>query len=323
MSLPIMTPEQRTDALAKATEARQARSVLLAQVKSGELTPGQVFERTDDEIVKKTRVLRVLRALPGYGPAKVAALMTASGVDEKRRVGGLTVTQRAKLLEAVSPSRADGRAPDKSGDRDESAPTGQDLRQALQEQIGRAIQPVLDGLQHQLANAVRHQMEEGLLLPRGEIVGEADEASQPPPRQQQDQVEQSPPQPRLEGRPGDVGGQAEATEQAGDDQDETQPQSPGILGRAAPALQAMVTRLVNTLRGLLQTVRSLLQTVVSWLKRILAALRNGLETAVHRLGQGIGAVVSKVAVALLSLILAALRDRLGSVIGKVVRAVIS
>jgi hypothetical protein len=33
----------------------------------------------------------------------VAALMTASGVDEKRRVGGLTAAQRAKLLASVTP----------------------------------------------------------------------------------------------------------------------------------------------------------------------------------------------------------------------------
>jgi ribosomal protein S13 len=311
MALPIMTPQQRMDALAKATEARQARSVLLAQLKSGELTPEQVFERTDDEIVKRTRVLRVLRALPGYGPAKATALMTASGVDEKRRVGGLTGAQRAKLLEAISPSRANGHAPDKSSDRDEPAPAEQDLRQALQEQIGQAIQPVLDELQHQFADAVRQQMKQWPLLPRRETEDEADEASQPLHRQDQDQVEQALQQSRLEGRPGDAGRRAEATEQAGGDQDETQPQPPGILGRAAPALQATVTRLINTLRGLLQTVRNLLQTVVSWLSRILAALRNGLMTAVHRLGQGIGAIVSQVVVALQSQILAALRDRLG------------
>ena len=103
MPLPTMTPEQRADALAKATEARQARSALLAQVKSGALTLEQLFERADDEIVKKTRVLQVLRALPGYGAAKVTALLTTSGVDEKRRVGGLTTAQRAKLLAAVTP----------------------------------------------------------------------------------------------------------------------------------------------------------------------------------------------------------------------------
>jgi ribosomal protein S13 len=323
MALPIMTPEQRTDALARATEVRQARSVLLAQVKSGELTPGQVFERTDDEIVRKTRVLRVLRALPGYGPAKVAALMTASGVDEKRRVGGLTGAQRAKLLEAVSPARADGRAPDESSARTESAPVGRDLRQALQEQIGQTMQPVLDELQHRLADAVRQQIERGLLLPRGEIEGEADGASQPPPRHLQDPVERASPQLRFEGRPGDAGAQADATEQSAGDQDDTRPQPPGMLGGVGTALQVTSTRLASTLRGLLQTVRSLLQTAVSWLSRILAALRRGLVTAVHRLGQGIGAFVRKVVVALLGLILVALRDHLGSVIGKVVRAAIS
>ena len=69
MPLPTMTPEQRAGALAKATEARQARSAFLAEVKSGAVTLGQVFERADDELVKKTRVLQVLRALPGYGAA--------------------------------------------------------------------------------------------------------------------------------------------------------------------------------------------------------------------------------------------------------------
>jgi hypothetical protein len=103
MPLPTLSPEQRERALAKAAEARQARSALLTQVKSGALTLEQLFERADDDVVKKTRVLQVLRALPGYGPAKVTALMTASGVDEKRRVGGLTSAQREKLLAAVRP----------------------------------------------------------------------------------------------------------------------------------------------------------------------------------------------------------------------------
>lgn len=100
MPLPTMTPEQRSDALAKATEARKARSAMLAQVKSGELAPAEVFGRTD-EIVKKTRVVQVLRALPGYGAAKVTALMANSEVDEKRRVGGLTTAQRERLLQAL------------------------------------------------------------------------------------------------------------------------------------------------------------------------------------------------------------------------------
>ena len=101
MPLPTLTPEQRADALAKAAEARSARSDLLAKVKSGELTAKDVFER-DDDVAKKTRVVQVLRALPGYGAAKVTALMTACEIDEKRRVGGLTSGQRTRLLEALA-----------------------------------------------------------------------------------------------------------------------------------------------------------------------------------------------------------------------------
>ena len=101
MPLPTMTPEQRADALAKAAAARTARSELLARVKSGDLTARQVFER-DDEIAKKTRVAQVLRALPGYGAARVRALMAACEVDETRRVGGLTGGQRTRLLEALA-----------------------------------------------------------------------------------------------------------------------------------------------------------------------------------------------------------------------------
>ena len=102
MALPTLTPEQRKLALAKAAEARKARSALLAKVKSGELTVKQVVERADEEVVKKTRVVQVLRALPRYGAAKVATAMATSGVDEKRRMGGLTVAQRAKLLEVLA-----------------------------------------------------------------------------------------------------------------------------------------------------------------------------------------------------------------------------
>ena len=38
MALPTLSPEQRQEALAKAREARAARSVLLAEVKAGTLT---------------------------------------------------------------------------------------------------------------------------------------------------------------------------------------------------------------------------------------------------------------------------------------------
>ena len=45
---------------------------------------------------------QALRALSGIGPTKAAALMERAGVDDKRRLGGLGIQQRRKLVEAVS-----------------------------------------------------------------------------------------------------------------------------------------------------------------------------------------------------------------------------
>jgi hypothetical protein len=101
MALPTLTPEQRAQALEKAQQARKERSELLAALKAGSLGLGDVLTRTDD-IATKTKVLQVLKALPGYGPAKAAAVMEEAGIDDKRRVGGLGEQQRRKLLENVS-----------------------------------------------------------------------------------------------------------------------------------------------------------------------------------------------------------------------------
>jgi hypothetical protein len=96
---------------------------------------------------------------------------------------------------------ASDRAPDEHGNHGESVATGQGLGQALQEQIGQAVQPVLGELQRQIAEVVRQQMEQIRQLTREEMEAEIDEALQPLQQQVQDQVEQAL-QPRLEGRPG-------------------------------------------------------------------------------------------------------------------------
>ena len=101
MALPDLTPEQRQAAVVKAAEARKMRSELFAAVKSGQTSLAEVFGREDD-VVKRTRVVAVLRAVPGYGPVKVAELMATCGVDEKRRVGGLGDQQRRKLLDSFA-----------------------------------------------------------------------------------------------------------------------------------------------------------------------------------------------------------------------------
>ncbi|MFC6086512.1 integration host factor, actinobacterial type [Sphaerisporangium aureirubrum] len=101
MALPTLTPEQRQAALVKATEVRQARAALLAQLKSGDVSLADLLRR-DDETVKRIKVSQALRALSGIGPTKAAALMQRAGVDDRRRIGGLGVQQRRKLVEALS-----------------------------------------------------------------------------------------------------------------------------------------------------------------------------------------------------------------------------
>ena len=104
MALPTLTPEQRAAALAKAGEVRRARSEMLADVKAGKLSLKAVLDRAakGEEMVKKTKVTALIKALPGYGPANAAKLMADAEIDENRRIGGLGDRQRQALLAATA-----------------------------------------------------------------------------------------------------------------------------------------------------------------------------------------------------------------------------
>ena len=103
MALPTLTPEQRADALAKAAEARKARSELLASIKSGKQTIASVLGRAkDDDTVGKTKVAALLKAVPGVGAVKAAALLEQAGIDPDRRAKGLGDRQRSALISALS-----------------------------------------------------------------------------------------------------------------------------------------------------------------------------------------------------------------------------
>jgi|SRR5215472_7826561 len=97
MALPTLTPQQRQAALAKAQQSRAARSALLAGLKAGTLTLADVLSR-DDDTARRTRIAQVIRALPGVGPARAAAVMERAGIPADRRVGGLGARQREQLL---------------------------------------------------------------------------------------------------------------------------------------------------------------------------------------------------------------------------------
>ena len=97
MALPALSPEQRQAALQKAREARTARSALLAGLKAGTLTLADVLGR-DDDLARKAKVAQVVRALPGVGKARAAAIMERAGIPAERRIGGLGARQREHLL---------------------------------------------------------------------------------------------------------------------------------------------------------------------------------------------------------------------------------
>lgn len=100
---PTVTPAQREAGLVKARQMRQQRAALLADISAGRTSPVQVLTHPDDEAARGLRVRHLVRAVPGYGPARTQAVMTAAGVHTTRRVGGLRPPQRSRLAAALRP----------------------------------------------------------------------------------------------------------------------------------------------------------------------------------------------------------------------------
>jgi hypothetical protein len=97
---PALTPEQRRAALHKAAQARQKRAEVKEQLKSGELTLAELFERGDaDEMLGKLKVVSMLESLPGVGKVRARRLMEELEISESRRLRGLGDNQRRRLLE--------------------------------------------------------------------------------------------------------------------------------------------------------------------------------------------------------------------------------
>jgi DNA uptake protein ComE-like DNA-binding protein len=101
MALPTLTPEQRTQALAKAAEARKKRAELKGELKSGKKSLKDVLARSDDT-VGKMKVSNVLESLPGVGKVRAQKIMEELDISASRRVRGLGAKQRGLLLEKFS-----------------------------------------------------------------------------------------------------------------------------------------------------------------------------------------------------------------------------
>ena len=99
---PVLTPEQREQALAKAAEARRARAELKEKLKMGSMTLAELLAGSDDDHIGKMKVLAVIEALPGVGKVKARRTMEEIGIADTRRVRGLGEQQRKALLAAFT-----------------------------------------------------------------------------------------------------------------------------------------------------------------------------------------------------------------------------
>lgn len=105
-AVPTLTAEQRQQALRQAMAARAARKQLLAAITHGQESIPAVLERAKtDAVVGRTKVTALLTSLPGYGPAKVTALMQRAGIAPSRRIAGLGERQRRALCDALATTR--------------------------------------------------------------------------------------------------------------------------------------------------------------------------------------------------------------------------
>ena len=98
MPLPILTDEQRKQALEKAAEARRKRAEIKGQLKSGKLTLPDMLSREGDDTVGKMKVSTVLESLPGVGKVRARKIMEKLDISASRRIRGLGAKQRDALL---------------------------------------------------------------------------------------------------------------------------------------------------------------------------------------------------------------------------------
>lgn len=101
MALPVQTPEQRAEALARAATVRRERAELKGRLKRGEVT---LAEALREDTAARLKVSELLASLPGMGKVRTAQVMEQHGIAGNRRVGGLGAKQRQALAEEFAPA---------------------------------------------------------------------------------------------------------------------------------------------------------------------------------------------------------------------------
>jgi hypothetical protein len=100
VALPQLTPEQRTEALAKSAVARRERAAVKNRLKYAQGVLSKVIaDGKRNDIVGKMKVSALLESMPGVGRVRARQIMDEVGISETRRVRGLGNNQIAALIE--------------------------------------------------------------------------------------------------------------------------------------------------------------------------------------------------------------------------------
>ncbi|MFG2858898.1 integration host factor, actinobacterial type [Streptomyces mirabilis] len=103
MALPPLSPEQRQAALDKAAAARKERAEIKEALKHSKLSLREVLA-SDSEAIRKMPVRALLESLPDIGKVRAQKLLAELGISDSRRVRGLGIQQRERLLARFSPT---------------------------------------------------------------------------------------------------------------------------------------------------------------------------------------------------------------------------
>lgn len=94
--LPPLTMEQRREALKKAVALKSERAVYMKKIKSGEIP---LYRALLASCMQRVKAKSLIVSLPGVGEKIADRAMAELGIAPSRRVAGLGVRQREKLIE--------------------------------------------------------------------------------------------------------------------------------------------------------------------------------------------------------------------------------
>ena len=103
---PQLTPEQRHQALLKASSSRKRRAEVKARLKDGEFSIDDILEiAKNEDAVAKMRVKELLESLSGVGKVRAQSLMERLNISPSRRIQGLGRLQVRQLREEFMKSQ--------------------------------------------------------------------------------------------------------------------------------------------------------------------------------------------------------------------------